>query len=91
MGYVLRIEGYIQEQAQEFSVGIPEALHAHHQFQVGDTLSGAARSVANPDLDPVDYDQTTGITLTRRDSTPDTTSPPWHGVAPPGAMRWKRS
>lgn len=82
LGYVLWIQGHAREQNQEFSVGIPEVLHAHQQFQVGDTLSGVARPVAEPDLDPVDYAQTTAITLTQRDSTPDATPPPWHGVAP---------
>lgn len=65
LGYVLRIQGHVREQAQAFSVGITEALHAHHQLQVGDTLSGVALPVASPDLDPVDYDQTTSITMIR--------------------------
>lgn len=86
LGYVLRIEGYIQGQAQEFSVGIPETLHAHQQFQIGDTLSGVARPVTHLDLDTVDYDQTTEITLTRRDTPPDAASPPWQGVTPPLAV-----
>ena len=86
LGYVLRVEGYIQGQVQEFSVGITEALHAQYQFRVGDTLSGVSLSVANPDLDPVDYDQTTEIKVIGRDSTPETTPPPWTGVAPDSAV-----
>lgn len=82
LGYVLRVQGHVQKQAQTYTVGITVALHAQYQFRVGDRLSGTAFPVTEPELDPVDYDQRTGITVIRQVTPIDAPPPPWQGVAP---------
>jgi len=45
LGYVLRVRDVIDDQVQEFLVGIGKGAQAKHGFRVGDVVSGQCLSV----------------------------------------------
>jgi hypothetical protein len=53
LGYCLLINGVVDDEAREFSVGIGKGAYEKHQFCVGDEVSGAAVPVTDERKDPV--------------------------------------
>jgi len=82
LGYLLRIQGQIDDEPEEFLIGIGKAAQTKHQFQVGDKISGRSAPVANPKLEPVDYYKTAGLKVIQHSADSEHNSPPWHGVLP---------
>ena len=82
LGYVLRVNGLMDGQAEEFLVAIGRAAQEKHRFRIGDRIQGASESVADARLESASYYKTSGLKLTQRQAEPADDSPPYSGVAP---------
>ena len=82
LGYALRIQGTIDDEEREFSIGIGQAAQAKHKFQAGDVLSGRAEPVVDPKMEPVDIYKVSGLKVIERAGEQDSSPPPWLGVPP---------
>ncbi len=82
LGYVLHIEGQLDDQNGRFLIGLGKAAQARHQFRVGDIVSGRSVPVEDARLETAAYYKTTGLKLIRRAPSSEHNPPPWHGVAP---------
>lgn len=89
LGYSLRIQGTIEGQSREFSVGIGKAAQAKHEFQVGDEISGESWPVLADRLEPVELYKVSKLKLILRGTSDQTTTPPWHG--PPAGLEVYRT
>ena len=81
LGYRLVLDGQIDSERREFSVGIGKAAQEKHRFRGGDEVSGRGVPVADARKEPVELYRASKLTLLRRDED-DWTPPPWHGVPP---------
>ena len=82
LGYALRVQGVVGEEGCEFSIGIGKAAQAKHQFRCGDTVSGESLPVENSRKEPVEYYETSKLTILERSVTAQGGNPPWHEVPP---------
>ncbi len=82
LGYSLILEGVIDGEGREFSVGIGKAAQAKHAFRVGDETSGQGVPVADPRKEPVELYRASKLRVVRRVEGKDEAPPPWHGVPP---------
>jgi hypothetical protein len=90
LGYCLVIEGLIDGETRQFSVGIGKAAQAKHRFQVGDEVSGQSVPVADPRKEPVEFYRASKLQVLERSSEPAGEPPPWHGVPPDlETYRWR--
>jgi hypothetical protein len=90
LGYVLRIQGQIDEQDSRFLIGIGKAAQAKHQFRVGDVVGGRSVAATDPKLEPAEFYKTAGLKVIQRGRTEDSTPPPWYGVPPElEVYRWR--
>ena len=89
LGYLMRIEGMLDERPEEFRVGIGAAAHAKYQFRIGDQVEGFGHSVWEPRLETADIYKVSQVKLIRRGE-PTATSAPWHGVPSPLAVYCQR-
>ena len=83
LGYSLLIDGTINNEVCEFSIGVGKAAQQKHQFQIGDEVSGESFPVADKQKEPVEFYKTSRLKVISR-SFIETEPPPWHGV-PVGA------
>ncbi len=83
LGYCLVMDGMIGEKQRAFSVGIGQAAHDKHQFEVGIEASGVALPVADPRLEPVEFYQVSKLTMSQRPEGNTQQPPPWHRVPDP--------
>lgn len=81
LGYCLVIDGVVDGEAREFSVGIGKGAHEKHQFRVGDEVSGAALPVADERKESVEFYKASKLKIVKRDEDVAKDPPPWHGVA----------
>ena len=79
LGYRLLIDGNINNEVCEFSIGVGKAAHQKHQFQIGDEVSGESFPVADKQKEPVEFYKTSRLKVISR-SFIETEPPPWHGV-----------
>lgn len=79
LGYGLLIDGIINNEVTEFSIGIGTAAHQKHQFQVGDKVSGESHPVLDKNKEPVEFYRTTKLKVIAQ-SVGETRPPPWHGI-----------
>ena len=77
LGYSLYINGNINNERREFSIGIGKAAQAKHSFKVGDIISGKSYPVSNPKTEAVEFYKTSGLVLMKC-STPSNIYPPWN-------------
>lgn len=89
-GYVLRVRGSVGGEEREFLVGTGKGAHTRHEVKVGDTLSGEALPVANPQLETVELYKVSKLKLVARSSDEQAQPPPWHGVPPDLAVYRER-
>jgi len=90
LGYCLVIEGLIDGETRQFSVGIGKAAQAKHQFQVGDEVSGQSVPVADPRKEPVEFYRASKLQVLERGGEPAGEPPPWHGLPPDlETYRWR--
>jgi hypothetical protein len=85
LGYVLRIDGQVDEQDAEFRIAIGKAAYQKHSFRVGDIIGGQSQPVLDPRTEMADYYKTSGLKVLTRSVVEDSDSPPsppWLGVAP---------
>ena len=80
LGYCLLVEGVIDVEAREFSIGIGKGAHQKHQFQVGDEVCGESVPVADERKEPVEFYKTSKLKVLKRSGDEARSSPPWHGV-----------
>jgi len=81
LGYCLVIEGVIEGESREFSIGVGKAAYRKHQFQVGDEVVGESLPVADERKEPVEFYKTSKLKVLRRYEGGAESPPPWHGVA----------
>ncbi|MCJ7736488.1 MAG: hypothetical protein MUQ10_04125 [Anaerolineae bacterium] len=80
-GYCLILNGIVDDEEREFSVGIGNVAQAKHQFQVGDELSGEGVPVAYPRREPVEFYRASKLKVLLQGSCVDA-PPPWLGIPP---------
>ena len=80
LGYVLRVDGKIGEQSQEFLVGIGKGAQAKHQFQAGDLVEGACSPVVDPRVEPTEFYKASGLKILERFNQDSVLPPPWLGI-----------
>lgn len=81
LGYCLFIDGFVEDETREFSVGIGKAAYRKHAFRVGDEVSGVSWPVADERKEPVEFYKTSKLKVLRRFEGEAEESPPWQGVA----------
>jgi hypothetical protein len=90
LGYCLVVEGLINGETRQFSVGIGKAAQAKHRFQVGDEVSGQSVPVADPRKEPVEFYRASKLQVLERGGGPAGEPPPWQGVPPDlETYRWR--
>lgn len=82
LGYTLRVQGVIDEDDREFTVGIGKAAQMKHQFRAGDVLSGKAEPIADDRLEAVEFYKASGLKLIQRAADAVQLPPPWLGIPP---------
>jgi len=84
------IEGLINGETRQFSVGIGQAAQAKHGFQVGDEVSGQSVPVADPRKEPAEFYRASKLQVLERGNEPTAEPPPWHGIPPNlETYRWR--
>jgi hypothetical protein len=79
LGYSLLIDGIINNEVREFSIGNGKAAHQKHRFQVGDMVSGESVPIADKNKESVEFYKTSKLKVIN-ESDEETLSPPWHGI-----------
>jgi hypothetical protein len=82
LGYAITLEGEIDDQHNNVSIGIGKAAHAKHQFKVNDVISGECVPVPDPDTEPTEYYKVSKLKLINRSTTITNTSSPWELIPP---------
>jgi hypothetical protein len=82
LGYLLRVDGTVDGQQREFTVGLGKAAHAKHQFRAGDVVSGKAEPAADPQTEPAEFYKASGLKVATKAAGEPPEPPPWLGVAP---------
>jgi len=90
LGYLLLLRGEAGGQRREFSVRIGPGAQAKHGFRAGDSVSGAAHPVVDPEREVADFYKTSALKLVNRAQGTAAPGPPWHGVAPALAVYRER-
>lgn len=80
LGYCLVIDGVVDGEAREFSVGTGKGAHKKHQFRVGDEVSGAAVPVADERKEPVEFYKASKLKIVKRTEDVAHDPPPWRGT-----------
>jgi hypothetical protein len=81
LGYCLFIDGVVDGEAREFSVGIGKGTHKKHQFRVGDEVSGAAVPVADERKESMEFYKASTLKVVKRNEKRTKDPPHWHEVA----------
>jgi hypothetical protein len=63
LGYVLRLEGTIDDEPGQFIIAIGKAAQAQHRFQVGMEVSGLAVPVPDPRLETAEFYKASGLKI----------------------------
>jgi hypothetical protein len=82
LGYILIINGVVEEETREFIVAIGKAAQAKHGFQVGGQVEGMSEYVLDERLEVANYYKTSKLQILDRQSGKTANPPPWHGVVP---------
>ena len=89
-GYSLTVRGSVGTEAREFLLGVGHGAHAKHQFRAGDTVSGDALPMVDPQLETVEFYKIGNVKVRVREAEEETMPPPWRGVPPPLSVYRKR-
>jgi hypothetical protein len=81
LGYVLQIEGKINNEERDFSVGIGKGAQAKQAFQAGDIIRGACAPVEDPNKETVEFYKVSGLKVMVK-SQISWEPPPWQGCPP---------
>ena len=82
LGFSIFLRGYVDGEAQRFSVGVGKVAQDKHQFRVGDEVGGQAVPVADPRREPVAFYRASRLVVLQRGASQTAPPPPWHGVPP---------
>lgn len=82
LGYILRVQGRIDDQDGGFLIGLGQAAQAKHEFRAADIVSGRSMPVEETRLETAEYYKTTGLKVIQRAPSVVHDPPPWHGVPP---------
>ena len=80
MGYSLLLNGKINDEECEFSIGIGKAAQIKYSFKVGDQISGESMPVADKKKDSVDYYKTSKLEILKSVQSKNT-YPPWEDIS----------
>jgi len=82
-GYVLWIDGTLDDEQREFRVAVGKGAHAKHFFRIGDELSGESIPVADSRLEVAEFYKASRLKfLSRGNEQPSEQPPPFLGVPP---------
>ncbi len=79
LGYMLLVDGVMDENTSTFSIGIGKGTQSKHLFQAGDSVHGICEPVMNPEMEPADYYKASKLTMISRGH--PVTPPPWTDLA----------
>lgn len=82
LGYILRVGGLINDQEQEFLIGIGKGAQAKNGFRVGDVVSGQCLPVQDSLLETAEFYKASKLKLLERQVEIQSKSPPWLDVPP---------
>lgn len=82
LGYLLRVEGQVDNEERVFSVGIGPSVQAKHGFRVGDVAQGECLPPDEPRSEPADFYKVSKLKLVERSPAEPSAPPPWTGVPP---------
>jgi len=81
LGYCLLVDGVVERENREFSIGLGKEAFKKHQFRVGDEASGEAVPVADKRKEPVEYYKVSKLKRVKCNENKQVDHPPWHGIA----------
>ena len=81
LGFVIRLEGELDNQETTFVIGIGKAAQGKYQFKVNDIISGECVPVPDPDIEPVEYYKVSKLKVISH-GPPGSPSTPWEVVPP---------
>ncbi len=81
-GYVLRIEGTIEDRPDEFQVAVGKGAQAKHRFRIGMEVCGLAAPVPDPRLETAGFYKASGLKILKDAEDEPALGPPFHGVPP---------
>ena len=82
LGYVLQVEGKIDENEREFLIGIGKAAQEKHRFKIDDVVKGESHPVLDQRTEIVEFYKTSKLEMIKRGNDSITNPPPWIGVPP---------
>jgi len=80
LGYALRVQGLIEGQEREFTVGIGKGAQAKHMFRAGDVVSGQCQQVEDDRTEAVEFYKASKLKVLEHAEGREAQSPPWIGV-----------
>lgn len=81
LGYVLSLNGTIDNVERKFSVAIGVGAQVKHQFRAGDIVSGVGVAVADPQLETAELYKASGLKVDARETAlPPPAGPPWRTI-----------
>lgn len=81
-GYLLLIQGSMDNQQGTFLVAIGIAAYKKHLFRIRDIVSGESHPVENKQVERADLYKTSKFKIIERGTLEETSPPPWTGIAP---------
>ncbi len=81
LGYVLQIEGELNNEERKLSVAVGKGAQTKHAFQVGDIVKGACAPVENSDKETAEFYKASALVVITR-SPVSWEPPPWLGCPP---------
>ena len=89
LGYILQIDGIVNEKADEFLIAVGKGAHSKYQFKIGMELSGVYVPVKDPRLEVAGFYKTSRIKILSVPENRSSSVPPFGGV--PSALETYRS
>ena len=80
LGYILRVDGAIGDQAREFLIGIGKVVQAKHEFQAGDLAEGECLPVADSQVEPAEFYKASKLKILERSNLDPIPPPLWLGI-----------
>ncbi len=80
IGYVLRVDGTVGDDAREFLVGIGKGAQAKHEFRAGDSVEGECLPAPDPRVEPAEYYKARKLKILQRSNLETIEPPPWLDV-----------
>lgn len=82
LGYVLQLDGTLDEMAERFLVAVGKGAHTKYQFVIGMELSGFSALVNDQRLEIAGFYKTSRIKTLSVPENPSSSAPPFGGVPP---------